>query len=945
MKTLIKAFFLFFLLSISVLANEYFTNEELSYIKNKEVKVAMLPTFPPFSYLKNDKLTGYSYDILRLLSKKSGLKLKFEVDIWSKNIQKFKNKEVDIIDAISFRQNRLAFTNYTKAYYEVPLVIFARKDLNSYTGNLESLKGLKLGNTKNIFYKKQVEDLELFEIKEYDSFEEKLKALAYGEVDFIFGHLLSTQIAIEQSKYTNMKVLGDLNLANLKKTDLRFGVVKQNEILYSILKKSLSLISEKEWKELYDKWIGVYIDKQEKSSSIVSLNKQQKDFLIKNSNLNCVIAGNWPPFEIEYNNQISGMGKDYWDLIKRKTLIQSNCKAVDTFTKVLKLIENKKADLTFATAMTEDKLKFARFSKPYASYPVAIATTNDKRYISETASLSGKKVAVGKNYSAYYLLKQKYPKIEFIKVKDNYQALKLLSKGDVHAVVDILPVLSYMIGQYGFNNIKISGVTEFNFDVRVMVRKDLSELIPIINKGIDKISKKEDQEIKNKWLSVKYENIIDYTKIWQIAIISFIVILILVYRQYILNRHNKQLQEANSKIEEKTKQLAKQKELFEKIYYESSDGIFLYDINKKKIIDTNEVTLNLLAYENKEQFLNLKFDSLFPEFQADNSNSLEKISEMIRVCLLKGTNNFEMIHKKSDNSLIWLEVVTTFLTIDEKDLLHIVLRDISTRKKMEEKLNILTNKLEHRVEKEVKKNEEKTKQLIQQSRLAQMGEMISMIAHQWRQPLTAISATTNNILIKLMLGNDISKKELEDEINLISNYSQHLSLTIDDFRNFFKTDKEKMDVSLEEIVSNSISIMKSSLDSNYIKLETSFECNIKLNLYTSEVSQVILNILKNAEDALLEKEVSFPIIKVRTYIKSKYAVVKICDNAGGIPKDIIENIFDPYFSTKESKEGTGIGLYMSKIIINEHCNGDISVSNDEKGAVFKIKFSLDEKKD
>ncbi len=141
----------------------------------------------------------------------------------------------------------------------------------------------------------------------------------------------------------------------------------------------------------------------------------------------------------------------------------------------------------------------------------------------------------------------------------------------------------------------------------------------------------------------------------------------------------------------------------------------------------------------------------------------------------------------------------------------------------------------------------KTKQLIQQSRLAQMGEMISMIAHQWRQPLTAISATTNNLLIKMMINKEIEKDELQNEINLISKYSQHLSMTIDDFRNFFKTDKEKTNTSLESIIENSVAIMKSSLEFHEVKLLKSYKCNETLNLFSTEVSQVILNLIKKMQ--------------------------------------------------------------------------------------------------
>lgn len=597
MRNLLKFVLLtFFILNAHAELN--FTQEEKNYINTKEVKVAILPDFPPFSTYKDNKLSGYSYDILELITQKSGLKIKYEMDKWPVNLKKFKEKEVDIIDAISFRESRLAFTNYTKPYYEVPLVIFSRKDLKSYVG-LDSLKGKKLGITKNIFYKQQIKDLGIFELVEYDSFQDKLNALAFGEVDVIFGHLLSTQIAIKNSKYTNMKVLDKLNLPKLKKTDLRFGISKEDKILYSIVNKTFSSLTNKEWDLLHDKWISIYTPKDSSyKSSIVNLTGSERAFLIKN-NLKCVTTNSWAPFNFTESGRLNGISYDFWNLIKEKTLISSTCKGFDSFHDVLDLIKNKKADLTISTAITDDKLLYGRFSIPYVSYPIAIATTLDKRYISDTKSLNNKKVAVGESYSAYQILKDKYPNIEFVEVKDNFEALRLLSKGDVYAVVDILPVLSHIIGNYGFKNLKISGTTEFDFDVRIMVRDDYEELIPIINKGITAITKKESQDIKNRWLSVKFENLVNYSKLWEIGLIILIILLILFYRQYILNKHNKKLQEANHEIEIKTtelqrksRQLAKQKELFEKIYYESSDGIFLMSLNDKKLLIVIMLLLN-----------------------------------------------------------------------------------------------------------------------------------------------------------------------------------------------------------------------------------------------------------------------------------------------------------------------------------------------------------------
>ncbi|MCK5110951.1 MAG: HAMP domain-containing histidine kinase [Arcobacteraceae bacterium] len=268
-------------------------------------------------------------------------------------------------------------------------------------------------------------------------------------------------------------------------------------------------------------------------------------------------------------------------------------------------------------------------------------------------------------------------------------------------------------------------------------------------------------------------------------------------------------------------------------------------------------------------------------------------------------------------------------------------------KAKDKQLKELNNFLEQRVKDEVEANRSKDKMLNQQSRLAQMGEMISMIAHQWRQPLNAISLTSNNLMFKCMV-NDMNKDLFQKELGLIDEYSQHLSKTIDDFRGFFKENKEKEVTTLEDIVNSTLDIIRTSIENKNIKISTNLNCKEQFETYPNEVKQVVLNIIKNAEDALLDNEIcdksdstschKNPTITIESLCEDSNQILIIKDNAGGIPDNIKDKIFDPYFSTKLEKDGTGLGLYMSKTIIEEHCGGKLECQNDENGACFTIIF-------
>ena len=237
-------------------------------------------------------------------------------------------------------------------------------------------------------------------------------------------------------------------------------------------------------------------------------------------------------------------------------------------------------------------------------------------------------------------------------------------------------------------------------------------------------------------------------------------------------------------------------------------------------------------------------------------------------------------------------------------------------------------KYANEIETEIKNSLEKEKLLIQQSKMATMGEMLGNIAHQWKQPLSLIAMS--NTLIKLNQDNKdfSSENELKEAVKSIDISVKNLSQTIDDFRDFFKPEKEKSKFKLEELFEKTYELISSQFKNNNIQIIKEIE-NIELYGRSNELSQVLINIIKNAKDELIKiKNNDRRLIFINMYKKDSKAIIKIKDNAGGINKDIINKIFDAYFTTKEQTDGTGIGLYMSKQIIQE-MNGKIEVSNEK----------------
>lgn len=281
------------------------------------------------------------------------------------------------------------------------------------------------------------------------------------------------------------------------------------------------------------------------------------------------------------------------------------------------------------------------------------------------------------------------------------------------------------------------------------------------------------------------------------------------------------------------------------------------------------------------------------------------------------------------------------MKIDNEEYLVGMGIDITERMRAEESLKErqreieeLNATLERRLQEELEKSRQKDVIMMHQSRLAAMGEMIGLIAHQWRQPLNALNLLLFNIK-DFFEEKKLTETTIENFIDNGVKMIMKMSTTIDDFRNFFKPCREQEEFSINKIIKDTLSLVAASFKYNNISVIVNEMEEIIGVGFPNEYSQVILNILNNAKDAIVNKGIAGEII-IDVFYENKFAVVKIKDNGEGIPKDILNKIFEPYFTTRSGEEGTGLGLYLSKVIIEEHMNGYINVQNTDDGTEFKI---------
>ena len=252
---------------------------------------------------------------------------------------------------------------------------------------------------------------------------------------------------------------------------------------------------------------------------------------------------------------------------------------------------------------------------------------------------------------------------------------------------------------------------------------------------------------------------------------------------------------------------------------------------------------------------------------------------------------------------------------------------------------LLYENLAIQVEEEIQKNKQKDAILYEQAKIAALGDMIGNIAHQWRQPLSAISLVASSINLEKSMG-ILDVDQLSEKMDLIVNKAQYLSNTINTFRDFVKNEKVYKKIDVIDEINQAIEIVKTVLDDCNITLYNEIDDKLALtmNMVSGELQQVIINIVNNAKDVLLEKQLEHPWIKIALEIQNNMLKISIEDNGGGVSEEIKSRIFEPYFTTKHQSQGTGLGLHICYKIIVESMKGDIHLQNTQNGAYFVIEI-------
>ena len=666
----------------------------------------------------------------------------------------------------------------------------------------------------------------------------------------------------------------------------------------------------------------------------LNLTQEQREYLKDKKELKLCVDPNWLPLEKIENNEHIGITSDFFKLISQ--MIETPISLVETkeWTESLEKIKRRECDILSLAEKTPSREKYLNFTKAYFSAPLVIVTKVGVPFVDNLNSIKEKSLAIVKDYSMEELLKNKYPGINLIEVKSIYEGLAYVQQDKVSGFLDNSLVINYEIQKNNMKDIAITGQFEDTYYLSIASRNDEAILNEILEKALLSIDGNTKTNLINKWNNIKYQVETDYKLVLEILFFGISIIVLFIY-------WNLKLKDEIRNKEIIQKKLKQSEEKFRTLFDIAPILLDAFDDDRKVILWNKECEKvfgwSLEEIQKEKNPISLLYPDtliqkeIFEDFQNNDGNiykewhPLTKDGKQIitRWANIKLPNN-ELIHIGYDIT----QQRKNEKIVEEKTL------ELKIAKQQLEELN---SSLENRIESEINKNTKQQIILMHQSKLAQMGEMIENIVHQWRQPLAQINSLV--LLIDMELNkNKFTNSILENKLGEIEVLTAYMSKTIDDFKNFFSPNKQKNIFEIENAIQKALDIVRGVVHLYHIKTTINIGKDLKCYSYLEELQQVILTILNNAIEALILKKIPSGEISIDVYKQDNNIVINIQDNALGINIKHLDKIFEPYFTTKRKAQGTGLGLYMAKMIIENGLLGTLNVENKLNGACFTIKI-------
>ncbi|PLY09780.1 MAG: diguanylate cyclase [Arcobacter sp.] len=522
------------------------SKEEKAYLeKHPVLTIPSLNTFPPFNFYENNQIKGYSIDFMKLVGQYMDVEIKaLKNKSWKEYLSMLKNGTLDIMPHLALSEERkkfAEFTNFVHIKYTIGLVIRKDDDIKS----MKDLENKTLAVTEKTFIHTYIKkNFPKQKLLLASSTENALEAVSRGSADAVVGSIPTFSYYIQNSWLSNLKTMpiNDLGLSDY--TELFMAVSKGNTLLKSILEKVISSIPPSEIAYLKEKWMNV------KPSSKEIFTKEQKSYLKDKKSINICVNPNRMPYEEIKNGKHNGITSEYIRHFSQYLHIPIKLISTKNWLQTIEYAKQRKCDLITIMIETEEQKKYFNFSTKYIKSPLILSTKINEPFINNITDVLDRKIGIVKGYAYKENLKKKYPSINIIDVADIEDGLKKVSEGKLFGYIDTLPAVGLTIQKKYIGELKITGTINNDSIFSIATRNDEPLLNDIFNILIKNIPVEESDRILNKWISVKYQEEIDYKKILSLSIIFLLILLIVMYKNNAIKKINKKMKKYIALVDE-----------------------------------------------------------------------------------------------------------------------------------------------------------------------------------------------------------------------------------------------------------------------------------------------------------------------------------------------------------------------------------------------------------
>ncbi len=514
-----------------------FTEEEKEYLKNHPtLTIPNMNAFAPFSYNENGKALGYSIDYMKLMAKKMGVSLNIiQGKTWVEYLSMLKNGKLDVIPHIAFNKQRdkfVDFTSFAHLSFSTAIALKKSNDFKTMKDLEERVLAVQNRTFHHTFFEENLPTQRLLLVS---SSKEGIKAVSEGKADAMIGNLPALEYYIQNEWLSDLKTSRIEGSGLITQTSLYMGVQKGNLLLKSILEKVHLNIEHNEELILKKKWLSL-----EKKHNI-NLTSDELSYLKEKKELKMCIDPNWMPYERIENGKHEGITSDYIKIFKENLSINIKLIPTKDWIETISYGKSRKCDFITVMVRTKERLNHFNFSREYLETPLVIATKIDEPFINDVSSVKDKRFGIVKGYAYKQELEKKYPGINIVDVNNVYDGLEKVDNGKLFGFIDSLPVIGYEIQKEYAGNLKVAGKINGDWSFSIASRNDEPLLNDIFSKVIKSIPLEEHNKILHKWISVKYQESIDYTKFLWMLFGFFVVLSIVIYKNRSINELNQQM--------------------------------------------------------------------------------------------------------------------------------------------------------------------------------------------------------------------------------------------------------------------------------------------------------------------------------------------------------------------------------------------------------------------